>query len=74
MHPFQVEEERMSENSEMGVMGYKGGRQRGWEREPRRDPGCGEMPREGRRRLWKRKIVVRNEQERKYDPYCVFLA
>lgn len=52
MCPFQVETAGMSESGEMGVMGYKGGREGGWGREDRRDPGCGVMPREGRRRLW----------------------
>lgn len=29
----------MSERGEMGVMGYKGGREQGWERVDRHDPG-----------------------------------
>lgn len=37
-NPFQVETAGMSEGSEMGVMGYKGG----WEREDRRDAEGGE--------------------------------
>lgn len=33
MCPFQFQTARRSEKSEMGVMGYKGGREWGWERE-----------------------------------------
>lgn len=33
MCPLRVEKARMSEGSELGVMGYKGGREWGWERE-----------------------------------------
>lgn len=45
----------------MGVIGFKGGRQHGWEREGWRDPGCGVMQRRGaekRRKVLKSVIIV----------------